>query len=194
MFRAGDSYVAVTGLPKPQERHALLMARFAWDCLLKFEELTRELEKTLGPDTTDLGIRFGMHSGKSQIWHVEAEKLPITTSTIVIDHASFLMFVFNKYAGPVTAGVLRGEKSRFQLFGDTVNTAARMESTGLAGRIQVSHATAHYLEAMNKQHWLQRREDSVAAKGKGVLETYWLIPKESGSEDRSCSSTSPGEK
>ena len=59
----GDSYVAVTGLPKPQERHALLMARFAWDCLLKFEELTRELETTLGPDTTELGIRFGMHSG-----------------------------------------------------------------------------------------------------------------------------------
>lgn len=63
-FPPGDSYVAVTGLPKPQERHALLMARFAWDCLLKFEELTRELETKLGPDTTELGIRFGMHSGK----------------------------------------------------------------------------------------------------------------------------------
>ena len=62
-FLPGDSYVAVTGLPKPQERHALLMARFAWDCLLKFEEITRELETTLGPDTTELGIRFGMHSG-----------------------------------------------------------------------------------------------------------------------------------
>jgi hypothetical protein len=61
---SGDSYVAVTGLPRPQERHALLMARFAWDCLLKFKELTRELEMTLGPDTTELGIRFGMHSGK----------------------------------------------------------------------------------------------------------------------------------
>jgi class 3 adenylate cyclase len=41
------------------------------------------------------------------------------------------------HSGPVTAGVLRGEKSRFQLFGDTVNTAARMESNGRSGKIQV---------------------------------------------------------
>ena len=61
----------MTGLPKPQERHAVLMSRFAWDCLLKFEELTRELETTLGPDTTELGIRFGMHSGK--LWTLQAE-------------------------------------------------------------------------------------------------------------------------
>ena len=81
----GDSYVAVCGLPNPNERHALTMARFATSCITAFKEMTKSLEGTLGPDTSELGIRIGLHSG------------------------------------PVTAGVLRGERSRFQLFGDTVS-------------------------------------------------------------------------
>ena len=72
------------------------------------------------------------------------------------------------HSGPVTAGVLRGEKGRFQLFGDTVNTAARMESTGSRDRIQISEATAKALRARNKKEWFKPREDMVEAKGKGT--------------------------
>lgn len=67
----------------------------------------------------------------------------------------------------MTAGVLRGDRARFQLFGDTVNTAARMEHTGSPGKIQVSQATADILIASGKEHWLIPRSDSVTPKGKG---------------------------
>jgi Adenylate and Guanylate cyclase catalytic domain len=78
------------------------------------------------------------------------------------------------HSGAVTAGVLRGEKSRFQLFGDTVNTAARMESTGERTKIQVSSETASLLMGAGKAHWVIPREEKIVAKGKGELQTYWL--------------------
>lgn len=77
-------------------------------------------------------------------------------------------------SGPVTAGVLRGDKGRFQLFGDTVNTASRLESTGQANRIHVSQATADLIIASGKSHWIRPREEMVEARGKGYIQTYWV--------------------
>jgi Adenylate and Guanylate cyclase catalytic domain len=59
----GDCYVAVTGLPDPQAHHALIMSRFAAECKHKMRKMTRDLEVSLGPDTADLCLRIGLHSG-----------------------------------------------------------------------------------------------------------------------------------
>lgn len=55
-----------------------------------------------------------------------------------------------------------------------------MESTGIKGRIQVSKTTAELLKNDRKRSWLSARSDTVSAKGKGVLSTYWLALKNSG--------------
>jgi Adenylate and Guanylate cyclase catalytic domain len=60
------------------------------------------------------------------------------------------------------------------LFGDTMNTAARMESNSEKGRIMCSSKTAEILIAAGKSHWLTLREDLVYAKGKGQLQCYWV--------------------
>lgn len=59
----GDCYVAATGLPEPQWDHAERMAIFAFKCLNKVKELLKKLESQLGPGTSDLGMRMGIHSG-----------------------------------------------------------------------------------------------------------------------------------
>ena len=82
---------------------------------------------------------------------------------------------FGIHSGPVTAGVLRGKKSRFELFGDTINTASRIESTSKPGMIQISQETANYLIDAGHSDWFEARDDVVKAKGKGELQTYWLF-------------------
>lgn len=77
-------------------------------------------------------------------------------------------------SGPVTSGVLRGERARYQLFGDTVNTTARMESTGTADMVHLSESTASLLRKAGHEDWLIPRDEQVSAKGKGTLQTYWL--------------------
>jgi class 3 adenylate cyclase len=77
------------------------------------------------------------------------------------------------HSGPVTAGVLRGARSRFQLFGDTMNTAARMESTGIRNKIQISQETADLLIIAGKVKWISRREDGEYLDKPTDAFAYW---------------------
>ena len=62
------------------------------------------------------------------------------------------------HSGPVTYGVLQGILSRFEIFGDTVNTASRMESTRIPTRIQISYAMTDLLIKAGKEIWVKPRD------------------------------------
>ena len=78
-------------------------------------------------------------------------------------------------SGPVVAGVIGKKKFSYDLWGDSVNTAARMESHGVPGEIQVTENTYNLLK--NKYNFVQRGK--IEIKGKGLMKTYFLKEKQS---------------
>jgi class 3 adenylate cyclase len=75
--------------------------------------------------------------------------------------------------GPAIAGVIGTKKFIYDLWGDTVNTASRMESHGLPGQIQVCAATYERL----RDRYLFEERGEVLVKGKGAMATYLLMGK-----------------
>ncbi|NJK34849.1 MAG: adenylate/guanylate cyclase domain-containing protein [Oscillatoriales cyanobacterium SM2_2_1] len=75
------------------------------------------------------------------------------------------------HTGAVVAGVIGTKRLIYDLWGDTVNVASRMESQGEGGKIQVTEDVYERL----KEGYVFRKRGTVFVKGKGPMITYWLL-------------------
>lgn len=75
------------------------------------------------------------------------------------------------HSGPVVAGIIGHRKFSYDLWGDTVNTASRMESHGVAGEIQITSATHQLI----MDRFACVRRGMISVKGKGEVETWYLV-------------------
>ncbi|KUI29832.1 adenylate cyclase [Mycobacterium sp. IS-1496] len=125
---SGDSYMVVSGVPRPRPDHVEALACLALD----MAEAVADLKDPLG---RAVPLRIGLASG------------------------------------PVVAGVVGARKFFYDVWGDAVNVAARMETTDEEGRIQVPH---NVYERIRSSFILEERGD-VDVKGKGVIHTWYLV-------------------
>jgi class 3 adenylate cyclase len=125
---SGDSYMVVSGVPRPRPDHAQALADFALD----MADVAAGLKDSHGHAVP---LRVGMA------------------------------------CGPVVAGVVGSRRFFYDVWGDAVNVASRMETTDSVGRIQVPEATY----ALLKEEFVLQERGHIDVKGKGSMRTWYLI-------------------
>jgi adenylate cyclase len=89
---------------------------------------------------------------------------------------SAMTFRIGINSGPVVAGVIGSTKVQYDVWGDTVNTASRMESLAEPGTIQISRTTYELIR--DGYHLVER--GLIEVKGKGVLEAWYVESRRDG--------------
>ncbi|OBF63268.1 adenylate cyclase [Mycobacterium sp. 852002-50816_SCH5313054-b] len=141
---SGDSYMVVSGVPRPRPDHSQALADFALD-------MANVAAGLKDPHGEPVPLRVGMASGA------------------------------------VVAGVVGSRRFFYDVWGDAVNVASRMEATDSVGRIQVPEAM---YERLKGEFVLQER-GSIDVKGKGPMRTWYLIGRKATEQSADLSSEEP---
>ena len=93
------------------------------------------------------------------------------TESLPVQNGTRINFRIGINSGPLVAGVIGKKKFHYDVWGDSVNTASRMESHGVPGKIQVTMDTYRIL----KDEFIFEPRGILDVKGKGNMETWFLV-------------------
>ncbi len=141
---SGDSYMVVSGVPRPRPDHSQALADFALD-------MANVAAGLKDPHGEPVPLRVGMA------------------------------------CGPVVAGVVGSRRFFYDVWGDAVNVASRMEATDSVGRIQVPEALYQRL----KDDFVLQERGSIDVKGKGPMRTWYLIGRKATEQSTDLRSDEP---
>ncbi len=164
--------VGFTGLASRFPPEAVL--RLLQDVFLTLDDLCDEhgVEKIKTVGDEYLAISGPAHSGRGGLRNLADFALAAVAAMAALrdPEGAPVRMRIGMHCGPVVAGVIGQKKFAYDVWGDAVNTASRMESYGEAGRIHVTHEV---YDALKDQYLFEERGE-IDVKGKGPMATYFL--------------------